>query len=108
MLTSLHKKEVYDGSGLRTCGSEIWSLGATIYAMMSGVPPFRHHEYIWSTSRMNDKEFSTEIRKIVAAMLEPSRRDRPDAFELVSREDDSFKFWRAKSKDAMEYVDIDD
>jgi serine/threonine protein kinase len=77
--------EIYEHNSHWSCASEIWSLGAVLYMMMTGIPPPRFYDFGWQISRMNDKGFSSRLREIVGAMLDPKPSWRPNAWELVSR-----------------------
>lgn len=93
---------------MHTRASEIWSLGATVYTMMTGIPVPRHLDYTRNISRMNDKGFSESIREVVGAMLEEDSNDRPNAFQLIDKVDEGFERWRATVKEGMEYIDVED
>lgn len=88
--------------------AEIYSLGATLYCMMTGIPPPRYYDYAWQVSRLNDGGFSAGLRELVALMLRPHPADRPGAVELVNRADDAFARWRATTEEGAYYVDVDD
>ena len=49
--------------------SEIWALGATVFTMMTGIPPPQQFEYQWAMSRMSDKPFTSGLKNLVSAML---------------------------------------
>jgi hypothetical protein len=97
-------------------------LGATIYTMMTGIPPPRDLEYDWNVSRMNDKGFSEGLRDIVGDMLKmhPGDRpggvdlvkmhpgDRPGGVDLVKRVEDEWKRWRAMTVEGQRCVDVMD
>ncbi|KAL5328653.1 hypothetical protein ACEPPN_002155 [Leptodophora sp. 'Broadleaf-Isolate-01'] len=98
--------EVYKNTHSHSRSSEIWQLGATIYAMMTGIPPPRLYEYSWQISRMNDGGYSQELREIIGSMIKMHPADRPTAIALVNRADDQWKKWRATSKEGAQVVDI--
>lgn len=91
-----------------TRAAEIWALGATLYAMMTGIPPPRFYDYAWQVSRLNDRGYSAVLRSIVARMLEPFPGRRPGALELVSCADDGFAMWRATTEEGAAFVDVED
>ncbi|KAH7412673.1 kinase-like domain-containing protein [Cadophora sp. MPI-SDFR-AT-0126] len=98
--------EVYKNTHSHSRSSEIWQLGATIYTMMTGIPPPRLYEYSWQISRMNDGGYSQELRHIVGDMIQMHPDDRPNAIDLVNRVDDQWRKWRATSKQGAQVVDI--
>lgn len=100
--------EVYVNTSPWTRSSEIFSLGATIYTMMTGIPPPRLYTYDWQISRMNDKGFSKGIRDIVADMLRHDPRERPNGVSLVNRVDAGWRAWRAETRDGQTLVDLND
>lgn len=79
-----------------TRASEIWSLGATVYTMMTGIPPPppRSCDYDWQICRMNDRGFSKGIRDVVAEMLSLNPGDRMGAMELVERVEEGWEVWK--------------
>jgi hypothetical protein len=83
-------------------------LGATIYTMMTGIPPPRDLGYDWNVSRMNDKEFSKGLRDIVGDMLKVHPGDRPGGVDLVKRVEDEWKRWRAMTVEGQRCVDVMD
>ena len=83
-------------------------LGATIYTMMTGIPPPRDLGYDWNVSRMNDKEFSKGLRDIVGDMLKVHPGDRPGGVDLVKRGEDEWKRWRAMTVEGQRCVDVMD
>jgi serine/threonine protein kinase len=83
-------------------------LGATVYMMMTGIPPPRTSHYDWQISRMNDKGFSQGIREVVSQMLQPHPNDRPTALELVNIIEHLWGGWRATTDEGAQYVDIND
>lgn len=105
-LTSL--QEIYRNTHPWTRATEIWQLGATVYAMMCGHPPSRHCDYNWTCSRMNDKAYSDFIRTIVREMLQEHPAKRPDALKLVNSIDHEYWQWREGTKAGREHVDKDD
>lgn len=102
------EQEVYKDVSGPTRASEIWSLGAVIYTMMTGMPPPRCYDHSWQISRMNDKGFTEGIRGIVAQMLMLHPADRPNAFGLVDKVDDEWARWRATTREGREFVDVED
>ncbi len=84
----------------------MWALGATVYTMMTGMPPPRLYNYEWQISRMNDKGFSEAIRDIVAEMLRPHPNDRMQTKGLVNQVDDAWEGWRATTEEGAHYVDV--
>jgi serine/threonine protein kinase len=108
LLILVHTQEVAQNIYSPSRSSEIWSLGATIYTMMTGIPPPRFYDYDWQISRMNDKNFSQGLRDIVASMLKPHPGERPRIMEIVNEADDQFAKWRATTKEGAYYVDITD
>ncbi|KAL2075988.1 hypothetical protein VTL71DRAFT_931 [Oculimacula yallundae] len=98
--------EVYKNTHSHSRSSEIWQLGATIYTMMTGIPPPRLYEYGWQISRMNDGGYSQELREIVGDMIKMHPSDRPDAITLVNNVDDQWKKWRSSSKEGAYVVDV--
>ena len=88
------EQEIYNKTALHTRASEIWSLGAVVYTMMTGIPPPRYYEYNWQISRMTDKGFSRPLREIVAAMLNPEVGKRPNSLRLIDRAEEG---WRVVS-----------
>ncbi|CAL3972131.1 hypothetical protein PZA11_005323 [Diplocarpon coronariae] len=100
--------ELYKNTNSHSRASEIWSLGATIYTMMTGIPPARHYDYNWQVSRMNDGGYSQILRDIVGDMLKQHPADRPDSIGLVNRVDDQWKRWRATTREGAHVVDIGD
>ena len=101
-------QEIYHNTHLWSRASEIWSLGAVVYTMMTGIPPPRYYEYAWHISRMADKGFSKGIRDIVANMLDHDKEKRPDALKLLSMAEEGWRHWRTSTKDGREYVDVRD
>ncbi|PBP24989.1 putative protein kinase [Diplocarpon rosae] len=100
--------ELYMNTNSHSRASEIWSLGATIYTMMTGIPPPRHYDYAWQVSRMNDAGYSQILRDIVGDMLKHHPADRPTTVGLVNRVDDQWRRWRATTKEGAHVVDISD
>ncbi|CZT40566.1 uncharacterized protein RSE6_00239 [Rhynchosporium secalis] len=98
--------EVYKNTHSHSRSSEIWQLGATIYVMMTGIPPPRLYEHSWQISRLNDGAYSQELREIIANMIKIHPNDRPDAISLVNDVDDQWKKWRATTKEGAYVVDI--
>jgi serine/threonine protein kinase len=84
----------------------VWALGATVYTMMTGMPPPRFYNYEWQISRMNDKGFSEALRDIVAEMLRPHPKDRMQTKDLVNQVDDAWEGWRATTEEGAHYVDV--
>ena len=105
-LTSL--QEIYRHTHSWTRASEIWALGATVYTMMTGMPPPRLYNYEWQISRMTDKGFSQPIREIVADMLRPHPNDRIQTLVLVNRVNDAWEGWRATTEEGAHFVDVID
>jgi serine/threonine protein kinase len=103
-LTSL--QEIYRHTHAWTRASEVWALGATVYTMMTGMPPPRFYNYEWQISRMNDKGFSEALRDIVAEMLRPHPKDRMQTKDLVNQVDDAWEGWRATTEEGAHYVDV--
>jgi serine/threonine protein kinase len=103
-LTSL--QEIYRDTHSWTRASEVWALGATVYTMMTGMPPPRFYNYEWQISRMNDKGFSEALRDIVAEMLRPHPKDRMQTKDLVNQVDDAWEGWRATTEEGAHYVDV--
>ncbi|KAE8453271.1 hypothetical protein EG329_011338 [Mollisiaceae sp. DMI_Dod_QoI] len=100
--------EIYKNTNSWSRPSEIWALGATIYTMMTGIPPPRFYEYNWQISRMNDKGFSQGIREIIGAMLQPHPADRPTALDLVNKVDVEWRRWRSETTEGRRFVDVND
>ncbi|KUJ12337.1 kinase-like protein [Mollisia scopiformis] len=100
--------EIYRNTNSWSRPSEIWSLGATIYTMMTGIPPPRFHDWNWQVSRMCDKGFSQPLREIVGAMLKHHPADRPTALDLVNKVNTEWKIWRSNSVEGRRVVDVDD
>jgi serine/threonine protein kinase len=98
-------QEIFNNKNLWTRSSEIWSLGAVLYFMMTGIPPPRLFEYPWQISRLNDKAFSPQLRELVAAMLNPQMERRPTARDLIGQAQDGWRSWRATTREGQEYVD---
>jgi hypothetical protein len=101
-------KEIYKNLRSWSRPSEIWSLGAVIYTMMTGMPPPRYYNYNWQISRMNDKGFSQGLRDILATMLDPVAGQRPDARDLVGLVRNEWRSWRANTIEGRAYVDRGD
>jgi hypothetical protein len=102
------EKEIYGNTHFHSPATEIWMLGATIYTMMTGIPPPRDLEYDWIVSRMNDKGFSKGLRDIVGDMLKMHPGDRPGGMDLVKRVENEWKRWRAATEEGQRYVDVMD
>ena len=98
--------EIYKNTWEWSPASEIWSLGAVVYMMMTGIPPPRVYDYAWQISRMTDKGFSPWLRNIVGEMLDPARGNRPDALRLVAWADRGWEAWRANTEEDKKYVDV--
>lgn len=98
-------KEIYKNIHPWSRPNEIWSLGAVVYTMMTGMPPPRYYNYTWQISRMNDKGFSKGIRDIVAKMLDPVIGKRLDALDLVGMVEVEWRSWRANTVEGRAYVD---
>lgn len=96
-------------AGTETWGpaSEIWALGATVFTMMTGIPPPQQFEYQWAMSRMSDKPFTSGLKNLVSAMLKVRSTDRPTTAQLVGRIEQGWEEWRA-TDDAIGYVDWKD
>jgi serine/threonine protein kinase len=101
-------KEVYNNTHAWCQLSEIWSLGAVVYTMMTGMPPPRNYEYDWQISRMGDKGFGKDIRGVVTRMLHPDMTKRPETLILVDEVESAWKSWRAYTQEGREYVDVRD
>ncbi|RDL37150.1 uncharacterized protein BP5553_04583 [Venustampulla echinocandica] len=91
-----------------TRASEIWSLGAVLYVMMTGIPPPILYTYDWQISRMNDKDFSHYIRNVVGDMLKTQPGERPTALELVNRVEEKWTEWRTGTEEGRQFVDASD
>lgn len=102
------EKETYQALHPWSRPNEIWSLGAVIYTMMTGMPPPRYYNYNWQISRMNDKGFSNVLRNIVARMLDPSIVERPDTVKLVGQAEAGWRSWRANTMEGRAYIDRGD
>lgn len=76
--------------------------------MMTGMPPPRGYNFAWQISRMGDKGFSEGLRGIVAKMLEPEIKNRPDALLLLGEAQRLWRDWRANTPEGMAYVDVSD
>ncbi|TVY19165.1 Serine/threonine-protein kinase ATG1 [Lachnellula arida] len=100
--------EVYKHTQSWTRASELWSLGAVIYTMMTDMPPPRIYSYDWQISRMNDKGYSQGLRNIVGDMLKPEPADRPPVLDLVSIIETEWRSWRANTREGQEFVDVED
>jgi serine/threonine protein kinase len=98
-------KEIYNAIHSWSRPNEIWSLGAVVYTMMTGMPPPRGYSHNWQISRMNDKGFSKGLRDLVARMLDPSIGNRPDALSLVDAVEGCWRSWRANTVEGRTYVD---
>src|SRR3954465_13259502 len=101
-------QEIYKNTHSYCRKSEIWSLGAVLYTMMTGIPPPRFFDYNWQISRLNDKGFSKGLRDLVAMMLNHKMANRPDALTLVNLANDGGRYWRANTREGAEYVDVND
>ncbi|RDW75293.1 hypothetical protein BP6252_06435 [Coleophoma cylindrospora] len=88
--------------------SEVWSLGAVIFCMMTGIPPPRHWSYHWNISRMNDRGYSQGIREIISDMLKEKESERPDILTLFPRIHVEMCRWRAFTLDGNRYWDVRD
>ncbi|KAL3418048.1 hypothetical protein PVAG01_11058 [Phlyctema vagabunda] len=90
--------------------SEIYALGAVLYNMMTGMPPPRsradNHQF--NMSRMNDRGFSTGLRRIVEVMLHQDYWQRPSTLQLYNLANDGYRKWRATTLDGGQYVDVKD
>ncbi|TVY75914.1 Serine/threonine-protein kinase ATG1, partial [Lachnellula suecica] len=100
--------EVYKHTLSWNRASELWSLGAVIYTMMTDMPPPRIYSYDWQISRMNDKGYTQGLRNIIADLLQPNPADRPSSVDLISRIDDEWRKWRANTREGQEFVDVGD
>lgn len=98
-------KEIYNSTHSWSRPNEIWSLGAVVYTMMTGMPPPRGYAHNWQISRMNDKGFSKGLRYLVARMLDSSIGNRPDALRLVDEVEAGWRSWRANTAEGRAYVD---
>jgi serine/threonine protein kinase len=99
-------QEIYKHTHSHSRATEVWALGATVYAMMTGMPPPRFYDHDWQISRMNDKGFSKGIRDIVSHMLKQHPNQRPHTKDLVNRVDDAWDGWRATTEEGAHYVDV--
>ena len=105
----MQKQEIDKSSLLPwTRASEIWSLGAVVYCMMTGIPPPRTYDYNWQISRMTDKGFSLGLRQIMQDMLSTNPRERPITVRLVERVEEGWRDWRVDSQEGRECVDLDE
>ncbi|KAF8858436.1 kinase-like protein [Acephala macrosclerotiorum] len=100
--------EIYNNTTSWTRPTEIWSLGATLYTMMTGIPPPRFYAHNWQISRLTDKGFSPGLREIVGKMLKPHPADRPTALDLVNKIDIEWRRWRSETVEGRRVVDADD
>ncbi|KAG9239156.1 kinase-like domain-containing protein [Amylocarpus encephaloides] len=100
--------EIYNKTAPWIPATEIWSLGAVIYHMMTGMTPPRQYEHNWQISRMNDKGFSDFLRPIVGDMLKRNPEQRPGGVELLERIEEGWRAWRGNTKEGLEFVDKDD
>ncbi|TAQ86981.1 hypothetical protein B7494_g4684 [Chlorociboria aeruginascens] len=88
--------------------AEIWSLGAVLYNMMTGIPPPRVYDYQWNISRMNDKGFSLGLRQIVQDMLTEDPALRPNAISVIERTDAAWREWRGNNAEGAQVRDVRD
>lgn len=88
--------EVYKNEQAWSRASEVWSLGAVVYTMMTGMPPPRYYEYNWQISRMSDKGFSRGLKQLVAGCLVHDVSERPDALRLVMEVEEGYREWESK------------
>jgi serine/threonine protein kinase len=98
-------KEIYKNIHPWSRPNEIWSVGAVIYTMMTGMPPPRHYNYVWQISRMNDKGFTKGLRDIVAKMIHPVIGKRPDTLSLVGLVEIEWRSWRGNTAEGRAYID---
>ncbi|QSZ36185.1 hypothetical protein DSL72_007310 [Monilinia vaccinii-corymbosi] len=84
--------------------SEVWSLGATVYTMMTGIPPPQQLDFKVVVSRMSDRSYTRALREIVSDMLSFRSQDRPTTAQLVGRIEKGWEDWR-ETRDAVGYVD---
>ncbi|RFU30197.1 hypothetical protein B7463_g6126, partial [Scytalidium lignicola] len=100
------KSRASSGLPYWTPTAELWSLGALVYMMMTGIPPPRHCSYELQISLMNDEEFSQDLREIIQSMLIFDPNKRPKCPELAVRIDRAWADWRASTEEGKEIIDI--
>ncbi|KAH8816045.1 kinase-like domain-containing protein [Xylogone sp. PMI_703] len=88
--------------------AEIWSLGASVYMMMTGIPPPRYCNHELQISLIDPRKFSSSLREIVESMLDPDPKKRPNGFDLIERIDHAWIEWRRNTGEGREFVDIAD
>lgn len=112
-----------DPDHLWTAAAEVWSLGAVLYHMMVGHPPAEEDlsevlpgpQFIGTEPpedpaglrpfymRALPREFSTELRDIVKAMLHFQEAKRPTMADLSVEVDRGMRIWREDTEEGETY-----
>lgn len=91
---------------------DIWSLGAVLYRMMSGAPP-TEQDVSKRVGNIGEDDFwikaipsrySTELKKIVRAMLRVDRTKRPTADDLSVNVDQGLNTWRNNTSEGKRFI----
>lgn len=92
--------------------ADVWSLGAVLYCMMCGQPPTQQ-DVSSKVGNVGEDDFwvkaipsrySTELKKIVRAMLRVDRTKRPTAGDLSVNVDHGMNIWRDSTSEGKRFI----
>lgn len=92
--------------------SDIWSLGATMYELLTGMPPYGDHGGVLQKNGADipliDKDYSQELKDIIYKCLSLNTWDRPTARQIADYADQYIKGHTVTVKTQSSQDDIPD